>query len=70
MAAAALRRKPLEVGAVCPNWARTDLMRGREVTRVPTAKVTGEPYAIEPLQKSRRIDLLPLPDREEPKVHG
>jgi CubicO group peptidase (beta-lactamase class C family) len=42
-------------------------MRGREVTRVPTAKVTGEPYAIEPLQKSRRIDLLPLPDREEPK---
>ena len=30
-----------EVGAVCPNWARTDLCGGREVTRVPTAKVTG-----------------------------
>jgi len=28
-----------EVGAVCPNWARTDLCGGREVTRVPTAKV-------------------------------
>jgi hypothetical protein len=27
------------VGAVCPNWARTDLCGGREVTRVPTAKV-------------------------------
>ena len=27
--------------AVCPNWARTDLCGGREVTRVPTAKVTG-----------------------------
>ena len=31
-----------EVGAVCPNWARTDLCGGREVTRVPTAKVTGQ----------------------------
>ena len=27
--------------AVCPNWARTDLCGGREVTRVPTAKVIG-----------------------------
>ena len=26
-----------EAGAVCPNWARTDLCGGREVTRVPTA---------------------------------
>jgi hypothetical protein len=25
------------VGAVCPNWARTALCGGREVTRVPTA---------------------------------
>ena len=24
---------------MCPNWARTDLCGGREVTRVPTAKV-------------------------------
>src|SRR6202790_2833961 len=28
-----------EAGAVCPNWARTDLCGGREVTRVPTAKL-------------------------------
>jgi hypothetical protein len=35
------RRYTPEVGAVCPNWARTDLCGGREVTRVPTAKVTG-----------------------------
>jgi hypothetical protein len=26
---------------LCPNWARTDLCGGREVTRVPTAKVAG-----------------------------
>ena len=35
------RRYIPEVGAVCPNWARTDLCGGREVTRVPTAKVAG-----------------------------
>ena len=33
------RRYTPKVGAVCPNWARTDLCGGREVTRVPTAKV-------------------------------
>src|SRR4029077_20622807 len=38
-----LRRQTPKVGAVCPNWARTDLCGGREVTRVPTAKVMGRP---------------------------
>jgi hypothetical protein len=38
-----LRRQTPKVGAVCPNWARTDLCGGREVTRVPTAKVGLEP---------------------------
>ena len=33
----AKRRHVPEVGAVCLNWARTDLCGGREVTRVPTA---------------------------------
>src|ERR1700675_1120527 len=33
----ALRRQTPKGGAVCPNWARTDLCGGREVTRVPTA---------------------------------
>src|ERR1035437_6770830 len=33
----AKRRYTPEVGAVCLNWARTDLCGGREVTRVPTA---------------------------------
>src|SRR6202035_748439 len=33
------RRYTPEVGAVCPNWARTDLCGGREVTRVPPANV-------------------------------
>ena len=37
MAAAALRRQTLEVGAVCPNRARTDLCGGRLATAVPTA---------------------------------
>jgi hypothetical protein len=37
MAAAALCRQTLEVGAVCPNWARTDLCGGRLATAVPTA---------------------------------
>jgi len=37
LARAPLRRQTPEVGAVCPNWARTDLCGGREVTRVPTA---------------------------------
>src|SRR6476661_4221136 len=31
--------KESPIQAVCPNWARTDLCGGREVTRVPTAKV-------------------------------
>ena len=30
------------MGAVCPNWARTDLCGGREVTRVPTAKLLAQ----------------------------
>ena len=33
--------KESPIQAVCPNWARTDLCGGREVTRVPTAKVVG-----------------------------
>jgi hypothetical protein len=30
-------RQPPEVGAVCPNWARTDLCGGCPVTGIPTA---------------------------------
>src|SRR5271168_4461653 len=41
MARESLRRQTPKVGAVCPNWARTDLCGGRGVTRVPTAKVVG-----------------------------
>ena len=35
MAKRALCRQTLKVGAVCPNWARTDLCGGRLVTAVP-----------------------------------
>src|SRR4029077_12861508 len=37
------RRYIPEVGAVCPNWARTDLCGGREVTRGPTANIKRPP---------------------------
>src|SRR5262245_8133316 len=37
LARCALRSQAPKVGAVCPNWARTVLCGGREVTRVPTA---------------------------------
>src|SRR5665811_1909430 len=33
------RRYTPEAGAVCSNWARTDLCGGRGVTRVPTANL-------------------------------
>src|SRR5665811_2405303 len=36
-------RQTPEVGAVCLNWARTDLCGGREVTRVPTAIIAFGP---------------------------
>jgi hypothetical protein len=37
MAATALCRQTPKVGAVCPNWARTDLCGGRSVMGVSTA---------------------------------
>ena len=37
LAGCALCSQTPKVGAVCPNWARTALCGGREVTRVPTA---------------------------------
>src|SRR6202161_2440819 len=39
----AIRRQTPKVGAICPNWARMYLFGGREVTRVPTAIVIGQP---------------------------
>src|SRR6516165_6840719 len=42
-----------KVGAVCPNWARTDLCGGRSVMSVPTAiDVTG--FAANPTRLARR----------------
>ena len=43
LARCALCGQTPEVGAVCPNWARTDLCGRREVTRVPTAIVARTP---------------------------
>jgi hypothetical protein len=37
MAECAVRRQTLEVGAECPNWARSDLCGGRSAMTVPTA---------------------------------
>ena len=41
-----LCRHTPEVGAVCPNWARTDLCGGRSVMSVPTAIRRIRPRAI------------------------
>src|SRR6476619_2650951 len=51
------RRYTPEVGAVCPNWARTDLCGGREVTRVPTANV---PFFSINSPRSLRADWISL----------
>src|SRR5258708_27452623 len=55
------RRYTPEVGAVCPNWARTDLCGGREVTRVPTAKVTRTSAAVERDAMMHQDDASRLP---------
>src|SRR5208283_1660524 len=41
LAKCALRRQTPEVGAECPNWARSDLCGGRSAMRVPTANNAG-----------------------------
>src|SRR5262249_3911613 len=45
LARCTLRRQTPEVGAVCSNWARTDLSGMREATRVPTAIIAPAPQA-------------------------
>src|SRR3954466_6678680 len=42
LAECALCRQTPEVGAECPNWARSDLCGGRSAMNVPTAKCAGE----------------------------
>ena len=42
LAKCALCRQTPEVGAECPNWARSDLCGGRSAMGVPTANHTGE----------------------------
>ena len=51
--------KESPIQAVCPNWARTDLCGGREVTRVPTAKVVAddENDAIDPERPSEELEV-------------
>jgi len=49
-------RQTPEVGAVCPNWARTDLCGGCPVTGIPTA-ITGQPL---PWKRQLADPLLPL----------
>src|SRR5271165_4910814 len=42
LAECALRRQTPEVGAECPNWARSELSGGRSETSVPTGNNDGE----------------------------
>src|SRR5665811_1031899 len=51
------RRYTPEAGAVCSNWARTDLCGGRGVTRVPTAN-TLAPARHEPAARSKDANLM------------
>src|SRR6266851_10169953 len=39
LAECALRRQTPEVGAECPNWARSELCGGRSAMNVPTANI-------------------------------
>src|SRR6478752_6281280 len=43
LAECALRRQTPEVGAECPNWARSDLCGGRSAMGVPTANIEARP---------------------------
>src|SRR5215208_982038 len=55
LAQCALRRQTPEVGAECPNWARSDLCGGRSAMGVPTANTElPEPQ----LQTSEHCDCL------------
>src|SRR5262245_41710636 len=72
-ARSAFRRHPPKVGAVCPNWARTDLCGGREGTRVPDGVITQgsgnrrpRPIRMRPRRRSERRNAgLAGPEREE-----
>src|SRR6266478_3712267 len=43
LAECALRRQTPEVGAECPNWARSELSGGRSETSVPTGNALARP---------------------------
>src|ERR1700719_1343486 len=43
LAECALRRQTPEVGAECPNWARSELSGGRSETNVPTGNLKTRP---------------------------
>ena len=58
---------------MCPNWARTDLCGGREVTRVPTANLGLGPLAVPstgtylcPMLKSPFEPCIPTPGTKVP----
>ena len=61
MAECAVRRQTLEVGAECPNWARSDLCGGRSAMTVPTANCPRTLIAAPHTGKSRYQVRLPLP---------
>src|SRR5262245_6540994 len=55
LARCALRSQAPKVGAACPNWARTVLCGGREVTRVPTAILSTHIVRINERRKARCV---------------
>jgi len=59
MAKRAVCRQTPEVGAECPNWARSDLSGGRSEMGVPTGNENR--LAFRYLQLSQKYSATPLP---------
>src|SRR5712675_1437103 len=58
LAECALRRQTPEVGAECPNWARSELSGGRSETGVPTGNRFGPRQRLGGSEKWREISFL------------
>src|SRR5438067_5017005 len=61
LAECALRRQTSEVGAECPNWARSDLCGGRSAMGVPTANSIPMPAFDPKIGIGGHLAVPPLP---------
>src|ERR1700732_1597552 len=63
LAECALRRQTPEVGAECPNWARSELSGGRSETNVPTGNEISLPLPIKGLRLPQDTTETPSQNR-------